>query len=205
MATPNYGDLPTLKQMLSISDTARDALLTMALTSASRQIDRMCSRRFYLDTVVSTRTFTPVRRESWYISGGAIQVDDIGSTTGLIVAEGWQNWNASNNPTWTPTSADLTLLPDNALALGLPITALQRTIGTIVDPYVQVQVTALWGWPAVPDEINLATLLQAARLYRRKDSPEGILGNTDFGTMRVAGMDRDVQALCDPYRKAGFA
>ena len=205
MALPIYGDLTTFKQLLSITDTNRDALLTMALTSASRQIEKLTSRRFYLDQVVSDRYYTPDRREAWYVSGGSIQVDDIGSTTGLVVAEGYTPWNGVGATTFTPVTNDITLMPDNALAIGRPITALRRAIGTIVDPYIQLRVTALWGWPQVPDEVVQATYIQAMRLYRRKDSPEGVLGNSEWGALRVSRVDPDVQALLDPFRVAGFA
>ena len=194
-----------MKLMLSITDTARDTLLTNALTSASRQIDRLCGRRFYLDNAPSDRIYMPYRREAWYVAGGIILVDDIGSTTGLATYEGFAAWNGSSPPQWTPTTNDVQLEPDNALALGWPITGLRRPIGTIVDPYVQVRVTAQWGWPAVPDEINQAALIQAARIYRRKDSPEGVLGSSEWGALRVSRIDPDVMALTDPYRKAGFA
>lgn len=205
MALPVYGDLTTFKQLLSINDTARDALLTLSLTAASRQIERLCSRRFYLDQVVSDRYYTPDRRESWYVSGGSIIVDDIGSTTGLIVAEGYTPGNGVGATTFTPVTNDVTYMPDNALAVGRPITALRRAIGTIVDPYIQLRVTALWGWPYVPEEVTQATYIQAMRLYRRKDSPEGVLGNSEWGSLRVSRVDPDVMALLDPFRVAGFA
>lgn len=205
MTPPIYGDLQTLKQMLSINDTARDNLLTLTLTSASRQIDRMCSRRFYLDAAETSRLYTPDRREAWYVSGGSIQVDDFGSTTNLKIEEGFTSWNGIGATSFTDITNDYTLMPDNALALGFPITAVRRAIGTIVDPYIQLRVTAQWGWPYVPDDIIQATYIQAARLYRRKDSPEGVLGNSEWGTVRVARIDPDVDALIGPYRKAGFA
>lgn len=205
MALPLYGDLTTFKQLLSVTDTNRDALLTMALTTASRQIDAYTSRRFYLDTVVSSRVYTPDRREAWYVSGGSIQVDDIGSTAGLVISEGFTSWNGVGAGPFTDVSNDVVLMPDNALVQGRPVTALRRAIGTIVDPYIQMKVTALWGWPTVPDEIVQATYIQAMRLYRRKDSPEGVLGNSEWGALRVSRVDPDVMALLDPYVKGGFA
>lgn len=202
---PSYGDLATLKAMLSITDTTRDALLTLNLSAASRLIDAATSRRFYADTVVSQRLYTPERREAWYVSGGSIIVDDISSTTGLIIEEGYNGYTGVPTGTYTDISNDFVLQPDNALALGRPITALRRAIGVIMDPYILLRVTALWGWPAVPDEINMAALIQAARLYRRKDSPEGVLGNSEWGSMRVSRVDPDVAALIAPYVTSGFA
>jgi hypothetical protein len=191
--------------MLNITDTARDALLTNALNSASRQIDQMCGRRFYLDTETSQRIYSPLKREHWYVDGGGIMLDDIGSVTGLIFEEGYQGYTGAPTGTWTDISNDFVLMPDNALAIGQPITAARRAIGVIQDPYILLRVTALWGWPYVPDDIIQAAYIQAARLYRRKDSPEGILGSSEWGAARVSRVDPDVQALTDPYRRGGFA
>lgn len=205
MTTPIYGSLSDLKAMLNIADTARDTLLTNALTSASRQIDRLCGRRFYADGSTSQRIYSPMRREHWYVDGGGLMVDDISTATGLIIEEGYQGYTGSPVGTWTDMSNDFVLMPDNAFALGFPVTAMRRAIGIIQDPYILVRVTANWGWPAVPDEINMAAEIQAARLYRRKDSPEGVLGNAEWGGIRVSRIDPDVQALVAPYVKGGFA
>ncbi|MDX2921298.1 hypothetical protein PV370_25695, partial [Streptomyces sp. NE06-03C] len=67
-----------------------------------------------------------------------------------------------------------------------------------------VQVTARWGWPAVPDEIVQATLIQAARLYKRKDSPEGVTGSAEWGVVRLSRRDPDVWALIEHYVLPGF-
>jgi hypothetical protein len=40
-----------------------------------------------------------------------------------------------------------------------------------------------------------ATLIQAARLYRRKDSPEGVTGSAEWGVVRLPRIDPDVSAL----------
>jgi hypothetical protein len=56
----------------------------------------------------------------------------------------------------------------------------------------------------VPDEVVQATLLQAGRLYRRKDSPEGVTGSADWGMVRLPRLDPDVMALIEPYMLPGF-
>lgn len=43
-------------------------------------------------------------------------------------------------------------------------------------------------------------LLQMSRLYRRKDSPEGIVGSNDFGSIRVTRFDPDIEAMAAPLR-----
>jgi hypothetical protein len=70
---------------------------------------------------------------------------------------------------------------------------------------MRVRVTAKWGWPAVPDTVVQATLIQASRLYRRKDSPEGVLGSAEWGTVRLGRVDPDVYALIQQLILPGMA
>jgi hypothetical protein len=67
-----------------------------------------------------------------------------------------------------------------------------------------VQVTAAWGWSADPAAVVNATLIQAARIFKRRTSPEGVVGGfQDFGAVRVSSrMDPDVMDLLAPYRRA---
>jgi hypothetical protein len=58
-----------------------------------------------------------------------------------------------------------------------------------------VRVTARWGWPAVPAQVAEATLRTAARAYRRKDSPDGVAGSSDWGLIRVPNLDPDVRQM----------
>ena len=55
-----------------------------------------------------------------------------------------------------------------------------------------------------PSPVGEATLLQSARLWKRKDSP--VLTTERSGDARlVAGLDPDVTALLSPYRRLGVA
>lgn len=192
-----YATLELFKSSLKITEADRDELLTQALTAASRWIDRHTGRRpngFTLDSSASTRTFDArqaVRRADRYL----LLVDEIGSLTDLAVETG-------DGTTWTAYT-DYRTEPTNALGASRPITSLSG-IGWWSGSD-QVRVTARWGWPSVPDEITQATLVQAGRLYRRKDSPEGVAGAGDFGVVRLARIDPDVRALLDPFVLPGFA
>ena len=66
-----------------------------------------------------------------------------------------------------------------------------------------VEVTARWGWPSVPQAVVDATYIRAAAIVRRKDSPEGVLGGFDGGgAVRVSIFnDPDLVRLLRPYRK----
>jgi hypothetical protein len=61
---------------------------------------------------------------------------------------------------------------------------------------------ALTVWPS---EVHTAALMQAARLYKRRGSPEGISGIADIGPIRIGAFDSDVEYQLSPYLKIVFA
>jgi hypothetical protein len=198
-----YATRAQLKVYLSIDtdNTNEDAILDTALTAASRGIDNYCGRYFYADTVATARIFVPRGRTFLQREGEEIFIDDVSSTSGLIVATG-----VAGGSTWT-TVTTYEASPENAIARGRPITGLLRILSTwgLGGPTARVQVTAKWGWPAIPDVVYQATLIQAARLFHRKDSPEGVLGSAEWGPIRLSRIDPDVQALVRPLVLPSFA
>jgi len=44
-----------------------------------------------------------------------------------------------------------------------------------------------------------ATLIAAARLFSRKDAVNGIIGNSEYGPVRVSRYDADYDQLIHPY------
>lgn len=48
-------------------------------------------------------------------------------------------------------------------------------------------------------EVQEAVLLLAARLYKRRQSPEGVAGWEDMGAVRIIGRDPDVDRLIEQY------
>lgn len=195
-----YGTIDELKSQLNIdpTDTSRDAKLTKALSAASRGIDKVTGRRFWLDPAPVVRTYNPRRRLVQEADGELLRTDDIGSTTGLIVETG-------GNGTAFQAITDYETWPDNALADGEPITGLLRPMNIWAIPITRVRITAQFGWPAVPDDISEAALIQAARLFKRKDSPEGVIGNAEWGVVRLSRRDPDVWNLIEQYVLPGFA
>lgn len=189
--TDLYTDLPTVKTALGkLTADDRDELIEASIRSACRWIDRRCGRRFYADQTASARTFPVVGQSLYRDRDQVLLVDDIADDTGLAVASGGVgNWAAVSG--WATG-------PDNALAYNAAITELYAPSGWL-PASGRIQVTAIWGWPAVPDEIAQAAQLLAARLYRRKDSPQGVLGSTEWGVTRVSRTDPDVEALIAPF------
>jgi len=193
----DYTDLATLKLALGITDTARDELLASAITAASEAIDQRTDRRFDLDPSPVARVFRPRGRVVRDDDGELLLVDDIGDTAGLVVEVG-------SAGSWTALSGFETS-PENALAKGKPITGLLLPAGAWPTGSGRIRVTARWGWPAIPAGIEQAARIQATRLYRRKDTPEGVAGSAEWGVMRLAKLDPDVHAMTEPYVLPGFA
>jgi hypothetical protein len=204
--TNGYATLAEIKAYLSISDSTDDTLLESLIESASRSIDRIANRRFYLDSSASARKYRAY-------SDVFVYVDDIGTTSGLIVAV-----DENGNGTYTKTltlDTDYILDPLTASSLGRPFTQLTMVSNTEMWPIFPgitqnglrpgVQVTAKWGWPSVPDDINMACLILTADLYKRKDAPGGILGLGDLGAIRMSPIGRDVTAMVRAYRKEVLA
>jgi len=203
--TNGYTDLTTFKAYMGITVSTLDSQCESAVNAASRLVDGYCQRRFWLDGSAVARTFMPKSLTCLDLE------DDIGSTSSFTLKT-----DASGDGTFETTwaAADYQLLPVNAATASpeaKPWTAI-RAVGTKTFPWLvntwltrldRVQVTALWGWPAVPDAVRQATLIKAARLFRRKDSPEGVAGFGDFGPVRLSRLeDGDVMSLLDPYRRA---
>jgi hypothetical protein len=190
-APPGYVELPLVKSALGkMTADDRDDLILQAIAAASRWIEGRCGRRFYPDRAATARTFPVVGQSLYDACDQVLLVDDIASADDLAVSTG-------STGSWTPVTGWDTG-PDNAFAVGLPVTQLRSRRGWL-PLSGRVQVTARWGWPAVPDDIAQAALLQATRLYRRKDSPQGVLGNSEWGPTRVSRSDPDVEALIAPY------
>lgn len=199
MATTPYATLTQFKSYLGgqFSDSSDDVLLNVALVSGASRINNSCGRPgtgFNLDPAPSARVFEA--RDAEYLT-----VDDIGDLTGFAVATG-QVGSFTN----TVALADFETRPLNALVKGRAIEVLRHHWAFWPTwPSVRVQVTARWGWPAIPDTIVSAQLLQSARLFNRKNSPDGIANAGDFGPIRVSRADPDIEAMLTDYTRPGFA
>ncbi len=187
---------------MSISDNTDNDLLEDLIESASRSIDRIANRRFYLDATASARLYRAY-------SDIFVYVDDIGTTSSLVVQT-----DSNGNGTYAKTltlNQDYILDPLTSPSLGRPYTQLTMVSNTETWPIFPgltqnglrpgVQVTARWGWPSVPDDINMACLILTADLYKRKDAPGGILGLGDLGVVRMSPIGRDVTAMVRAYKK----
>ena len=204
--TNGYATLTEIKNYMSISDSTDNDLLENLVESASRSIDRIANRRFYLDATASARLYRAY-------SNIFVFVDDIGTTSNLVVAID-EDGNGTYSKTLT-LNTDYILDPLTSQSLNRPFTQLTMVSNTESWPIFPgitsnglrpgVQVTARWGWPSVPDDLNMACLILTADLYKRKDAPGGILGLGDLGVVRMSPIGRDVTAMVRAYKKEVIA
>jgi hypothetical protein len=202
-----YASLTDVKTALRIQDGVDDSLLEIAIESASRMVDEYTMRNFY-NAGTATRVFVPYTDD-------LVAIDDAVSISAIAVST---LLNKTFDQTWS--AVDYQTEPLNGIADGLsgwPITRI-RAVGTYEFPngntryryegrYGQedvatVQVTGVWGWSAVPTAVKQATIIQSMRIFKRLDSPLGVISSPDTGYFRVSSrIDPDVAMLLNSYRK----
>lgn len=177
-----------------------DAVMETAINAASRAIDGYCGWRFWQDATVVDRQFYAENTRCCYLLSDEAG-DGISTTTGLAVKID-EDGDGTFETTLTITT-DFILKPVNA-ADRVPVwpytevwLADNYSFPILANGRPGVQVTAKFGWPAVPDDITKACLVLAHDLYKSKDAP--------FGAIPDAGMkitqNRTVSMLLAPYRK----
>lgn len=193
--TNGYTTLSAVKAALRITDTDSDTLIEDAINSASRMIDGYCGREFY-NAGTAVRYFAPA--DELYVD-----VDDMAGTAITLATD--PNANGSFDLVWTPSNYQLEPLNGKLAGQTWAYTRIRATLNylfPVMNNLALVKVTAVWGWPAVPDQIAYATKMQSQRLFKRLDSPTGILGFGEMGALRVTRqLDPDVQEMCMPFRR----
>jgi hypothetical protein len=197
--TNGYATLAQVKAGLRITDNVDDSLLEMAVESASRAMDSYCNRVFYSTGTAVVRYYSP--RDSYLCD-----IDDLVSLTSIYTNS--DESQSSYNIAWT--SEDYQLEPLNGLADSQPtpytrIRAIGNYLFQTLNGEASVKVTGVFGYSAVPIAVTQATVIQASRIYKRLDSPLGIISG-ELGSMRVGTrLDPDVAQLVDGFRKVRMA
>lgn len=193
-----YLTLPELKSTLTMNGTTfADADLTLAISAASRAVDSITSRRFWLDSdATKVRYYTPV-------SDRMVKIDDLVTLTSVQVD---LTGGGTYSDAWT-LGTDFVLEPFNAPSEQPP-----RPYGTIrtrlmsgrwFPTYIEqsVKVTGQFGWSTVPDDVAAATGILASKLLRRsREAPFGIVtSGLDGVAMRIGRTDPEVELLLRDY------
>ena len=204
--TNGYATLDQLKAQMriTVSDYLDDDRMELSIAAASRQIDAHTGRRFWQDSTVVDRQF--------YADNSRIcMIDDVSTLTGLVVKVDDDD-DGTFETTLTITS-NFILRPLNAADM-VPVHPWDELVlvdsnGAVSFPVhgtgrPGVQVTARFGWPAVPDDVTKACLVQAGLLFKADDASLGAIQFADAGVaLRMQNRLHPVaEALLEPYCKA---
>lgn len=189
------------------SDTSKNNAIEEAIEAASRQIDDHCGRRFWQDSEAVSREFFADDWLELYSTPEAVM--DISTATGLVVK--LDDGDAGTFTTTLTINTHFILTPPNAADDGEPFTGIRLVDGLYRFPRSTsnrpgVQVTARFGFPAVPAAVERACLIQSVLLYKGTDAAMGGLSFGDGAFMRVrGGLNPIAESLVDRYRFASVA
>ena len=200
--TNGYATRNQVKAALRIgtADTLDDDLIDNCVGAASRLIDGYCNRRFWQSGTAEARIFQA--EDSFYCS-----IDDIAGTA--LTLKSSTQADGTFDLTWSRSDYQLEPLNGNLDGLTWSYDKI-RAVGDYLFPTVNanygeqalVQVTAIFGWPSVPEPVTQATIIQSSRIFKRYDSPLGVAGFGDLGAIRVSRyLDPDMAQLVEPYRR----
>lgn len=177
-SAPLYLDFESFKKSLTPVPAAIDRrgdLILRALRAACRKLDDECHRHFYATGLTARRYAVPGNLYQDRATGLSILLtDDIATDTGLTVEYG-----APFSATYTTAAAGTyELWPLDAASRRRPYEGIAMSFW----PGARARITARWGWPEIPDVVEMASQILGARYVSRPGSPEGtVSGSAEFG------------------------
>jgi hypothetical protein len=191
----NYVTVEMIRDLGQWGDLALDTWGQYAIDSAEEAIESYCNRRFYQSGTAEVRYYTAE-------DAAHVLIDDLSTLASLKTDD---NGDGTFETTWT--ASERLLAPYNASADGKPYTSIEVSVDVArTFPRLRraVEVTGTFGWPAVPDRVVQATLIQAQRLLKRaRSSPMAIETVSIDGTpIRLRNkLDPDVEVMLGSLRK----
>lgn len=194
-----YSTRDQVKDYLRIDPavTDHDSDVDSVIISATREINNHCSRNFNRDAALDAATVRifPVK------NAGVARVHDFYTTTDLVIKTDPSGVGVFSE-TWS--AADYQLEPLNGIRdgnSGWPYFII-RAIGSRTFPVygrrAVLQVTAHFGWAAVPEDVKQAHLMLCAETFKMREAPLGVAGWSEFGVVRVRDVPK-VAKLLYPY------
>lgn len=195
MLGDTYATQTELKSYMGDSESTDNDKYDDALETASRGIEQYCQRQFNLASSATARVYYPV-------SDIYAETDDFTTVTSIKTDSGS---DLTYETTWATT--DYQLEPLNGIwggETGWPYRKI-RAVGSYRFPCVELadraplEVTATWGWAAVPAPVKQACLLLASEAFKlAREAPFGVAGYGAFGAVRIRDNPRAMSMLA-PY------
>lgn len=178
-----YVTVAEFKERISLDPAGQkyEGRIDRVLERASRAIDKVCRRRFYADEAATPRKFAP-------LTSCKVRLDDFYTIDDLEVA-----LDSGDDGTFAQvlSAGDYELEPANGVVdgeSGWPFSRLVTT-GQLLLPRstrrYTIQVTATWGWAAVPGDVSEATEIAAAEMLKMQEAPFGVIGGLGDFAFRV--------------------
>lgn len=197
-----YTTLEELKSRLKINDDNDDDMLLVAVAAASSAIEKYTGRYFYRQT--ATQVFRSSDVE-------ILHVPDLVSVATLKVDTAG---HGVYNQVWSPT--DYRLEPANALTENgepWPYTRIRAMVtggGSYWWPYIfplsnpdRIQISGVFGWPAMPALVRQAALQLSENLFKLKDVGQGDTeGSAALGVQKI-GQSTVLSQLLARYVRSG--
>jgi hypothetical protein len=194
-----YCTLVEVKAALRLTDNVDDTLLENAIESASRRIDGYTGRFFY-KTDQTAITMYPYSEYMLFFPA------DVSSTSVTIKIDSTADGTYATTLT---QGVDYLLEPTDAVLQSRPYLNARMVGGAtfplfVTPSFPTVEVTAEWGWNAIPDDVNQACVLLSMRQFARLNAALGVVGFADMA-ITVRAIDPDVRDLLSPYKMFGIA
>jgi sensor c-di-GMP phosphodiesterase-like protein len=206
MAQSEIITLNQLKDSLSIpySDTTKDIRLEQAITNASAAIRTYTDRDFGTASVTEERSYV-------YDGSGILELDDLAndSVTQVTVADRVLSTKEYlvQPQRRSPVQYWMVLAPAYGISPAMGFTWNLDTYYLYANPVTYtlvVKVTASWGWPQIPDDIQQAAIYTAAAMA---ESPKPYVSqqyqsySVHLPNPMVDAIPDRAKALLDPYQR----
>lgn len=219
-----YASVAQLKAQIDLEAPTDDTIIGQYLTVAERLINRFCNRSegFEADSVATARYYNGSGKPYQMIDE-CVEISEV-AMKDSVTDTSYTAWttptsNFASDGDWLAFGAGPNMPNFNALVQLKPYTGIMvdlagsesifisgktssragfRPSTTTTRSLPTVRVTAKWGYSAlVPDTIFEATIMQAARWYKKlQGSMADTLANLDFGTLEFRRvLDPDIQLI----------
>lgn len=188
----SYVSLTEMTDFLRSTIVADEVETSAATAAAEAAINAYCQRVFTVPTDDSVRTFVA---NSWDL----LRVHDIANTTDLAIVNNGSTLTASDYQLETSPGVTSQIGVDGRTWPWSYIRILSGHWERSTSSEALISITARWGWPAVPAEVEMATKLLARDYLLARDTSFGIVQVGDF-SRRIAA-NGVVADLLAPLRR----
>jgi hypothetical protein len=188
-----------LRAFVGAVSSTIEPMMADACLSASAEVNSYCGRTFTAADTATARRFNVVAPR-YVVIDDAWQIDAVKTDS---------TDDGTFDTTWSAN--DYETEPLNGVSAGQSgwPTTLLRAVGTLHFPVnrqrTTVEVTAKWGWGAVPAPVRQATLLLAAETLKAREAPFGVAGIDAMGAVVRVRQNAMVAAKLNPFRRGATA